>query len=165
MPPPTLITPVVPPGSTPKTRDTQACQPGVYVGGYMAELYGPGPLRFDLVAGMTGPQAATPCQEFCPELVIGSEGGEFSLTWAVFDGVGKVRGGLDCRSGEFRGELVDGKTGFSPLDAGTGVLGTISGTFRGRFSSSPRPTIEGTFMTLANGLTEASGTFHVELQP
>lgn len=161
---PTRTTPAAPTN----TGDTRACQPGVYDGGYMAELFGSGPLRFDLVAATLEPPASTPCQEFCPELVLNSEGGELSLAWTIFEGIGKVRGGLDCRSGEFRGELVEGKTGFAPLDAGVALLlpsGTISGTFRGNFSSSPKPAIDGTFMTLADGLVEASGTFHVELQP
>ena len=32
-------------------------------------------------------------------------------------------------------------------------------------TSSPKPAIDGTFMTLADGLVEAMGMFHVELQP
>jgi hypothetical protein len=98
--------------------------------------------------------------------VISSDGGAFSGEWLGFQGTAKLKGGLDCRTGEFRAELFDGRfstiPGAAPADVPFGG-GDLSGTFGGAFHDAGVPAIQGDFM--AHGIIGASGSFKVQRQP
>jgi hypothetical protein len=103
------------------------------------------------------------CTEFCPDLVLNSDGGQFDASWIGFMGRAKLKGGLDCSSGEFRCEMVDGMFGFSadPNDPNSPIMGgELAGQFVGKYSDR---TIEGTVMF--NVGLDFEGNFSVTRSP
>ena len=138
------------------------CRPGVYTGMYTIDLLGSGPIVFDLVPGPAN-SGSVPCQEFCPELVLSSDGGGFTASWLGFEGRAKLNGGLDCRTGEFRAEMVDGQFGISadPSDPNAPLLlgGDLIGRFTGRFSAGTEPGIAGDIA--CNAGLDIEGAFSV----
>jgi hypothetical protein len=158
------LIPVVNPGaSSAASSGIRGCGPGHYAGSYEADLLGSGPLAFSLVANAQKPALAAPCEEFCPEIVIGADGGEFTASWLGIEGRAKVVGALDCRTGEFRAQLVDGYYGSDPHapDPIPFLSGDLSGMFQGKFKAAPEPSIEGTF-TCKTSIT-SQGRFSVTL--
>jgi hypothetical protein len=134
---------------------------------YDIGLFGTGPIEFDLVATQPTSASAVPCQEFCPELAVGSEGGGFSSEWfGIIGGTAKLKGGLDCKTGEFRAELVDGRFGIDPNSPDPGVQalgGELTGHFMGRFVAGPVSSITGSLLFTAT--VDVEGTFDVERAP
>lgn len=131
------------------------------------ELLGGGPITFELVPGMqTGPKT---CEEFCPDLVLTSEGGQFYAAWVGFVGKAGLTGGLDCRTGEFRAEMVNGVYGLNfdenaDPDA-TLETGEMTGSFVGHVSATNAAEISGEIMCLASGFAEITGVFNVTRSP
>jgi hypothetical protein len=104
------------------TTGVPGCGPGRYAGTYGDGAVLGGPLEFDLVVSTAKPAMTSRCEEFCPEIGIGSDGGEFSGSWLGIEGHAKVVGGLDCRTGEFRAQLLDGYYGSPPTIDGSFIL-------------------------------------------
>jgi hypothetical protein len=146
------------------TQSGAGCAPGMFSGSYDIGLLGTGPISFDLIANDPATSSAVPCQEFCPELVVSSEGGGFSADWfGVFSGVAKLKGGLDCHTGEFRAELVAGRYGIDPnsTDPNTQALGgDLMAKFVGHFDAGK---ITGDLMCSAP--LEFDGNFEVTREP
>jgi hypothetical protein len=142
----------------------EGCAPGVYRGEYDIGFLGAGPIMFTLVASEPS-SSAGPCLEFCPELVVSSDGGEFSASLIdVFAGNAKLKGGLDCRSGEFRVEMVDGHFSLGSADDPMALqLGELTGQFTGRFAAGAPPVIAGDIR--CNAGIDVEGTFSVERVP
>ncbi|MET0387705.1 MAG: hypothetical protein ABW321_17170 [Polyangiales bacterium] len=147
----------------PSSGGFDGCAPGTYSGTYDLGLLGVGPITFELVPGE--PASTAPCEEFCPDLVLSSEGGEFFASWLGFEGKAGLKGGLDCSTGEFRGEMVDGSFGINtsgdpdaPLDGGA-----LEGTFTGRFDSAGAARIAGDIACSVG--FDLEGTFDVTRSP
>lgn len=140
------------------------CAPGVYSGMYDVPLLGTGPIMFTLVAAAPPAAGATPCQEFCPDLVLDSEGGQFIASWTGFEGRAKLKGGLDCRTGKFMVEMVNGQFSLGPGDDPNAlVIGELTGHFDGQFSASGTPTISG--QLVCNAGVDIEGDFDVMRTP
>jgi hypothetical protein len=116
--------------------------------------------------------------EFCPDLVIAKGSGTLygaagDTGWAF---QGKLDGGLDCQSGEFRATASNGIYGIagsantSDPNASMMVLDPALGEFNGKFSgmhsSGPPERITGDWdLVDAADLASCTGPFMVELQP
>lgn len=158
--------PVQPPAATIVEPSAPAgCAPGVYSGDYDIGLLGSGPIMFTLVASQPASSSSVPCQEFCPELVVSSDGGEFKASLIdTFEGSAKLQGGLDCRTGEFRVEMVDGQYSFgAPNDPNALQLGELTGEFTGHFSAGAPAAIKGDIK--CNAGIDVEGTFSVQRSP
>jgi hypothetical protein len=73
----------------------------------------------------------------------------------LFEGGAKLQGGLDCATGEFRGELVEGDVHFVGGSA-TDAIFRMEGTLQGKFMVDP-PRIVGSFVIMS--VVDATGTF------
>lgn len=159
--------PVLPPAGVvaQSTGQLDGCAPGVYSGDYDIGLLGTGPITFTLVASQPASSSSVPCQEFCPELVVSSDGGQFKASLAdTFEGSAKLTGGLDCRTGEFRVEMVDGQFSFgAPDDPMDLQLGELTGEFTGHFDANAPASIKGDIK--CNAGIDVDGTFSVQRSP
>ena len=82
----------------------------------------------------------------------------------LFEGQAKLAGGLDCQSGEFRVQMVDGKYSFgSPSDPMALQLGDLNGGFTGQFSAGPPAAISGDIQCSVG--FEIDGSFSVMRAP
>jgi hypothetical protein len=99
--------------------------------------------------------------------VLSSNGGDFYASWIGVVGKAGLKGGLDCRTGEFRAEMVDGSYGLN-LDPNGNPDATLDGAmltgrFTGHFSASGSATISGDIM--CNAGVDVEGTFEVTRSP
>ena len=152
------------PAASVSTGRLDGCTAGVYGGNYEIGFLGTGPITFTLVASEPS-TSSVPCQEFCPELIVSSEGGKFSASLNdLFAGSAKLKGGLDCRTGEFRAEMVDGQFSFGVQDDPSAwQLGELTGMFTGRFTPGTPAGIQGAI--LCNAGVDIEGTFSVMRVP
>jgi hypothetical protein len=139
----------------------------MYTGNYDVGLLGSGPVQFVLVENDMPAPSGVPCSEFCSDLVTGTSGGDLSLSWYGFVGSAKLKGGLDCRTGEFRAELVDGEYALLPgdPDASAQLLppGELAGQLAGKLQGQAPVAITGTLHVRA--ALESDGTFTVQHAP
>lgn len=94
-----------------------------------------------------------------------TDGGEFEASLIdTFEGSAKLQGGLDCRTGEFRVEMVDGQYSFgAPDDPNALQLGELTGEFTGRFTTGAPAAIVGDIKCSVG--IDIEGTFSVERMP
>jgi hypothetical protein len=182
---PDPITPVVDAGPAEPTSPMRDCSPGLYLGTYECEisLFGfPVPLAGDVsfnlsINEMTIDQECEPGIEFCSDLVISENGGTlFGLAGFIgFETM--LEGALDCTTGEFRANGVDGRWGNAvstdPNDPNAlwtveePAMGMFDGTLMGTHATAgSTETIAGDWdlRERAMGIT-CAGPFTVALQP
>lgn len=159
------------------------CQPGSYVGHYNCEIdlgNGPIPLMGDVsialeLSSQRDANGAS-CSEFCEDLVITE--GKGQLQGVVFGVVGfktNLGGGLDCQTGEFRAQAIDGIYGLplpqdlnnlnGPWTIADPAFGTFEGNLQGSYVDTPPKKIEGSWglADVGSGV-RCSGPFEVTLQ-
>jgi len=182
---PDPITPTVDAGPMTPTGPTRDCSPGLYLGTYECEisLFGfPVPLAGDVsfnlsINEMTIGQDCEPGVEFCSDLVISENGGTlFGLAGFIgFETM--LEGALDCTTGEFRANGVDGRWGTAvstdPNDPDAlwtveePAMGMFDGALMGTHATAgSTETIAGDWdlTERAMGIT-CAGPFTVTLQP
>ncbi len=161
-----------------------SCKSGQYLGTYTCnlEVIGiPAVLDGDVSFLLEIDETVVPgdCDaEFCPDLVIAEGTGTlFGLAGDTGWGFeGKLEGGLDCRTGQFRATAPDGVYGFAgstdpndPDALWTVVdppLGEFDGTLSGMHGGGPPEGIRGDWdLVDAAELARCTGPFMVELQP
>lgn len=172
--------------SAPVMRAPQpSCKGGQYRGRYSCDLevFGipsslEGEVSFLLEIDETRVPGSPNCQEFCPDLVIAEGSGTLfgvagDTGWAF---EGKLDGGLDCQTGEFRATAPNGIYGLAGSDDANDpnaittvldpALGNFDGSLSGTHASGPPERIAGNWdLADAADLARCTGPFTVELQP
>jgi hypothetical protein len=180
-PPPSFDAGAVQPG-----RSTADCSPGFYLGTYDCEiaLFGllPVPLSGDVSFNLsidetTVDRECGPDDEFCADLVIAEGGGTlFGLAAGFYGFETTLDGALDCSTGEFRANSVDGRWGNAistdPNDPNAlwtvedPAIGVFDGTLMGMHTSGASETIAGNWDLTENTMgINCAGPFTVTLQP
>lgn len=161
-----------------------SCKSGQYRGTYSCDLevFGiPSTLEGNVSFVLEIDETVMPgeCQaEFCPDLVIAAGTGTLfgaagDTGWAF---QGKLDGGLDCESGEFRASIPDGVYGLAglsdPNDPSSVVivadppLGNFDGMLSGMHANGSPERIAGDWdLADAADFARCTGPFMVELMP
>ena len=168
----------------PAARRLEHCDPGLYLGTYDCELdflgavsQFTGDVSFNLEINEDVQERCDGDGEFCADLVISEGSGTLYGIAALFWGFeAPLKGGLDCTTGEFRTEPLQGVWGGAvssdPTDpnalwtVGEPPAGTFEGELSGMHTGSEPQTIAGEWHLLETAsLSTCDGPFHVELQP
>ena len=169
------------------TRPANDCSPGFYLGTYSCEivLFGllPVPLAGDVSFNLsinetTVDRECDPTDEFCSDLVISENGGTlFGLASGFIGFETKLEGALDCATGEFRANGVDGRWGTAistdPNDPNALLtvedppMGMFDGLLMGMHTkAAATETIAGNWDLTENTMDiNCAGPFTVTLQP
>ncbi|MDD9933761.1 MAG: hypothetical protein OXT09_09165 [Myxococcales bacterium] len=182
----TVVAPAPAPadGATGREAGLEHCGPGFYLGTYecevdLAGLLFPltGDVSFNLeineevVEGECGPS-----DEFCADLVIAEGSGTLFGLAGLTGFEAPLNGGLDCSTGEFRTDGLDGVYGpaISSDPADPDALWTVAqppfgmfgGTLSGSHLGADPQVIDGTWdLADSAGGASCAGTFTVQLQP
>ena len=161
------------------------CSPGFYLGTYECEisLFGlPVPLSGDVSFNLSVNETTVDREcgaddEFCADLVIAEGGGTlFGLAAGFYGFETTLDGALDCSSGEFRANSVDGRWGNAistdPNDPNAlwtvenPPLGAFDGALMGMHTTAATETIAGNWDLTENTMgINCAGPFTVTLQP
>jgi hypothetical protein len=157
------------------------CSPGLYVGTYDCDVDLLGiqlPLSGDVSFNLSIDQTKAPGKcgaEFCPDLVISDNSGTLFGFAGLIAFETKLHGALDCKTGEFKAQGIDGKYGngvSTDLNnpnalwtVGDPPFGTFDGMLAGMHHTGTPEFIAGNWdlRDTASG-TSCSGPFKVALQ-
>lgn len=175
------LSPSTPP---PEVTRLEHCAPGLYLGTYDCELdflgavsQFMGEVSFNLEINEGVQEQCDAEGEFCADLVISEGSGTLYGIAALFWGFeAPLRGGLDCTTGEFRTEPLDGVWGSAvssdPTDpealwtVAQPAAGTFEGELSGMHTGTEPQIIAGEWNLIETAsLSTCDGPFSVQLQP
>jgi len=168
-------------GTEPEPMAVENCDPGLYLGTYECDLvvFGlPTTLTGDVAFNLEINEQVVECasdNEFCFDLVISEGSGKLFGIAVGWGFEAALKGGLNCQTGEFRTEPLDGIYGSAvssdPNDPNALWMvqqppaGMFKGDLTGQHVGGTPQLIEGEWSLVQEGFASCTGSFTTELQP